>query len=42
MLIIFVILKENELGIACFLDYPNDRSVCKAGQNTQCFGDDSS
>lgn len=42
MLIIFVIPKENKLGIACFLHYRNDRSVHKAGQNTQSFGDDSS
>lgn len=42
MLIIFVTLKENELGIACFLDYHNDGCVYKTGQNTQCFSDDSS
>lgn len=42
MLIIFVITEENKLGIACFLDYHNDGSVYKAGQNTLCFGDDSS
>lgn len=42
MLITLVIAKENKLGIAHFLDYQIDRSVYKAGQNTQRFGDESS
>lgn len=35
MLITFVITRENKLGVACFLDYHIERSVYKAGQNSQ-------
>lgn len=41
-MLILVIAEENKLGIACFLDYHNDGSVYEEGQNTLCFGDDSS